>query len=104
MDNEKEYYKQLGVLANAIGGEIWNSGGGCVGVLICGNPTQENDPDIFFGFADDVLGWDISTQDGDILPITYELYNSQPTTLTIDDIDAVITCCREVMEQAKTNS
>ena len=46
--------QQLHKIANGIGGEVWHSGGGIFGVLV-----QRDGWEVFFGFSDGYLGWDI---------------------------------------------
>ena len=74
----KELGPKLGVIAKAIGGEVWHSGGGIFGVQV-----ERPDHYFFFGFADGVFGWDISELDGGSL-------GGGQTDLTIDDTEAVI--------------
>jgi len=69
---------KLGVIAKAIGGEVWHSGGGIFGVQV-----ERPDHYFFFGFADGVFGWDINELDGGLL-------GGGQTNLTIDDTEAVI--------------
>ena len=72
-------------IAEAIGGEVWHSGGGIFGVRV-----QMADSNIFFGFADGTLGWDYSTTDGDFIGGGF-------TDLTPDRMPEVITRCKEVI-------
>ena len=72
-------------LAEAINGEVWHSGGGIFGVRVV-----LQDSEFFFGFADDVLGWDYSTIDGDLIGGGF-------TDLTIDKMPEVIARCQEVI-------
>ncbi len=76
---------EMATIAKAIGGEVWNSGGGIHGVRV-----QMADSNIFFGFADGTLGWDYSTTDGDFIGGGY-------TDLTPDRMPEVITRCQEVI-------
>jgi hypothetical protein len=81
-----DFMGALATIADAIGGEVWHSGGGIYGVLV-----QRPDWECFFGFADDVLGWDIGTPDGDWI-------GGGITELTIDQTDAVIARCRVALD------
>jgi hypothetical protein len=53
--------EKLHQLALALGQDgTWDSGGGCVGVMVTvGQFTQYEAGEVFFGFADGYLGWDI---------------------------------------------
>ena len=73
------------ILAEAINGEVWNSGGGMVGVRVV-----LQDSEFFFGFADDVLGWDYNDSDGALIGGGF-------TDLTIDKMPEVIARCQEVI-------
>ena len=76
---------EMATIAEAIGGEVWHSGGGIFGVRV-----QMADSNIFFGFADGFLGWDYSTTDGDFIGGGY-------TDLTPNRMPEVITRCQEVI-------
>ena len=76
---------EFGPIAEAINGEVWHSGGGIFGVRVV-----LEDSEFFFGFADDVLGWDYSTTDGDFIGGGF-------TDLTPDRMPEVITRCQEVI-------
>tara|TARA_R100001143_G_C3308707_1_gene109117 strand:+ start:62 stop:601 length:540 start_codon:yes stop_codon:yes gene_type:complete len=80
-----EEIAEMATIAEAIGGEVWNSGGGIHGVRV-----QMTDSDIFFGFADGTLGWDYSTNDGDFI-------GGGSTDLTPDQTPEVIARCQEVI-------
>ena len=73
------------ILAEAINGEVWHSGGGIFGVRVV-----LQDSEFFFGFADGTLGWDYSTTDGDFIGGGF-------TDLTIDKMPEVIARCQEVI-------
>ena len=79
--------QQLHKIANGIGGEVWHSGGGIFGVLV-----QRDGWEVFFGFADDVLGWDINR-----MPEKDYFCGSGTTELTIDQTALVIERCQEVL-------
>jgi hypothetical protein len=85
-----DFMGALATIADAIGGGVWHSGGGIYGVLV-----QRPDWECFFGFADDVLGWDIGTPDGDWI-------GGGITELTIDQTDAVIARCRVALDTKET--
>ena len=78
---------EMATIAEAIGGEVWNSGGGIHGVRVSIPFTSFF---IFFGFADGTLGWDYSTTDGDFIGGGF-------TDLTPDRMPEVITRCKEVI-------
>ena len=78
---------QLQVIADGIGGSVWHSGGGNWGVKV-----QRQGWEIFFGFADDVLGWDINE-----MP-EWEYIGGGITDLPIDDPIAVIARCQLAIE------
>ena len=85
--------QQLHKIANGIGGEVWHSGGGIFGVLV-----QRDGWEVFFGFADDVLGWDINR-----MP-EWEHIGSGTTELTIDQTALVIERCQEVLDTKEIQS
>ena len=86
--------QQLHKIANGIGGEVWHSGGGIFGVLV-----QRDGWEIFFGFADDVLGWDINR-----MPEKDYFCGSGTTELTIDQTALVIERCQEVLDTKEIQS
>jgi hypothetical protein len=74
------------------GAQVWHSGGGLWGILIENFDTLgELDHEIFFGFSDDVLGWDISVGP------ECEYIGGGTTDLTLDQTHAVITRCKQVI-------
>ena len=86
--------QQLHKIANGIGGEVWHSGGGIFGVLV-----QRDGWEVFFGFADDVLGWDINR-----MPEKDYFCGSGTTELTIDQTALVIERCQEVLNTKEIQS
>ena len=86
--------QQLHKIANGIGGEVWHSGGGIFGVLV-----QRDGWEVFFGFADDVLGWDINR-----MPEKDYFCGSGTTELTIDQTALVIERCQEVLDTKEIQS
>ena len=86
--------QQLHKIANGIGGEVWHSGGGIFGVLV-----RRDGWEIFFGFADDVLGWDINR-----MPEKDYFCGSGTTELTIDQTALVIERCQEVLDTKEIQS
>ena len=96
--------QQLHKIANGIGGEVWHSGGGIFGVLVTIDGNQRDTTgfypqlEVFFGFADDVLGWDINR-----MP-EWEHIGSGTTELTIDQTALVIERCQEVLNTKEIQS
>ena len=86
--------QQLHKIANGIGGEVWHSGGGIFGVLV-----QRDGWEVFFGFADDVLGWDINR-----MPEKDYFCGSGTTELTIDQTALVIERGQEVLDTKEIQS
>ena len=89
MTEAEQFQESLVKIAEGINGEVWHSGGGIYGVLVL---CDEESPDghYLFGFADDVLGWDLNANDGGFL-------GGGVTELTIDQIPEVIERCRLVI-------
>ena len=81
----EEFTGSLLAIADAINGQVFHSGGGIFGVRVDTDGHQ-----CFFGFADDVLGWDLNNNEG-------ELIGSGVTDLTITQIPEVIARCQEVI-------
>ena len=85
--------KHLGLIAEGIGGEVWHSGGGIFGVLVV---DAETESEVFFGFADGVLGWDITDDNGDLIDMDIP----ESEDLTIEQTASVIDVCRSVIAEA----
>ena len=85
----------LGRMADAIGGQIEHSGGGIFGVRVEYDgvpPEWQPGVTFYFGFADDVLGWDVNDSDGDLIG-----WNKAITTATIDRPDIAVSICRSAL-------
>ena len=79
----------LGTIAEAINGKVWHSGGNVyVIVVMCDDLAP--DGHYIFGFADDVLGWDLNDTDGNFLACG-------SSDITIDQIPEVIAHCESVI-------
>jgi hypothetical protein len=87
---QERFMDSLSQIAEGINGQVWHSGGGIFGILV---ECDEERPDgkYLFGFADDVLGWDLNDSDGDFL-------GGGSTDLTIDQIPECIERCRTVIQ------
>jgi hypothetical protein len=85
-----EFMGSLETIADGINGQVFHSGGGIFGVRV-----DTDSHEFFFGFAEDVLGWDLSTTGGSF---DGELIGSGVTDLTIKQIPEVIARCQEVIE------
>ena len=91
-----EFMGSLETIAEGINGQVFHSGGGILGVRV-DTATHE----FFFGFAEDVLGWDLSTTGGSF---DGELIGSGVTDLTIKQIPEVIARCQEVIENREIDT
>ena len=87
-----DFMGSLGTIADAINGQVFHSGGGIFGVRV-----DTDGHEFFFGFADDVLGWDLNNNEG-------ELIGSGVTDLTITQIPGVIARCQEVIENREIDT
>ena len=84
LENSEMTY--LETLAKELNGQVWDSGGGNVGVLV-----QQDGWEVFFAFADDVLGWDINDMPA------WEYIGGGITDLTIEQMPEVIERCKAVI-------
>ncbi len=90
MAQDEQFMDSLSQIAEGINGLVWHSGGGIWGIVV---ECDEERPDgkWFFGFADDVLGWDLTDSDGDFL-------GGGTTNLVIDQMSECIDRCRLVIQ------
>jgi len=98
----------LAKIAKEIGGTVWDSGGGNIGVLVqirtnrtpwISTSALGVEWEVFFGFADGTLGWDID----DVLDpfgrgAGAGWVGGGITHLTIDQIPEVIERCRVIIQ------
>jgi len=86
----ERFMDSLSQIAEGINGLVWHSGGGIWGIVVECDEERPNGK-WFFGFADDVLGWELNDSTGDFL-------GGGTTDLVIDQIPECIERCWSVIK------